>query len=184
MDALTPVAMTRQWLESVVIGLNLCPFARKPYLESRVRFVPVEASAPSGVLAALEGELAWLAEPDHAEVETSILIVTNTLQDFYTYNDFLVPVDKLIWRLGFEGVFQVASFHPDYQFADTSPEDPGNLTNRAPFPLLHILREASLSQVLEIYPDPDAIPERNIAQMQGLSLEQRRALFPYLTFAK
>ena len=174
------IANTRCWLEQVVIGLNLCPFARKPLEAGKVRFFVSSAQTEDALLADLQNELLWLVEPANETVETSIVIAPAVLQNFMDYNNFLGWADELIVQLDLEGVLQVASFHPDYCFADTEPSEAGNLTNRSPYPLLHILREDLLEQMLDKYPNTDAIPEQNIIKMTQLSPAERARLFPYL----
>ncbi|RPI90312.1 MAG: DUF1415 domain-containing protein [Planctomycetaceae bacterium] len=169
-----------QWLEQVVIGLNLCPFAGVPYRDGRIRITVSHAASEPELLHDLEQELTRLAGSPPAEIETTLLVVADLLADFDDYNQFLDEVDALLERTGWEGTFQVASFHPQYQFAGTQPEDPGNLTNRAPWPILHLLREDSVEQALADYPEIEAIPERNIARMESLSVEERQKLFPWL----
>jgi hypothetical protein len=115
-----------------------------------------------------------------AELETTLLAIPDMLEDFADYNDFLDAVDLWVEQFGWEGELQVASFHPQYQFADTEADDPGNLTNRSPWPLLHIIREESLEKAIEHYPDVDRIPERNIARMKALTAAERAKLFPHL----
>jgi hypothetical protein len=170
----------RLWLEEVVIGLNLCPFASKPYLDNQVRFAVSECTQEDCLLTHLESELQLLAETPASDIETTLLIVPNMLTDFESFNNFLDWVDQLLVDLNYEGVFQVATFHPHYQFADTQPEDAENLTNRSPYPILHILREESLEKAIEHYPDVESIPEHNIETMQQLTQAQKRVLFPYL----
>jgi uncharacterized protein len=169
-----------QWLDDVVIGLNLCPFAAKPRREKRVRIVVSHATDEEALLNDLQAELEHLSDTPIDALETTLLAIPNMLGDFAEYNDFLDAVDLWVEQFGWEGELQVASFHPQYQFADTEPDDPGNLTNRAPWPLLHIIREESLEQAIEHYPDVDGIPERNIARMKALGPAERTALFPYL----
>jgi uncharacterized protein len=163
---------TRQWLEEVVIGLNLCPFARKELVNNRVRFVVSSADSEEALLAELQAELLHL--DDHPETETTLLVHPGVLADFDTYNEFLAVGDGLLELLELDGIFQIASFHPDYRFADTGPDDAENFTNRSPFPMLHLLREASVERAVESHPDPDAIPERNIALMQRLGTAKMR----------
>jgi uncharacterized protein len=163
---------TRQWLEEVVIGLNLCPFARKELVNNRVRFVVSSADSEEALLAELQAELLHL--DDHPETETTLLVHPGVLADFDTYNEFLAVGDGLLELLELDGIFQIASFHPDYRFADTGPDDAENFTNRSPFPMLHLLREASVERAVESHPDPDAIPERNIALMQRLGTAEMR----------
>ncbi len=170
----------RQWLDEVVIGQQLCPFAAKPRDENRVRIALSHATDEEALLKDLQAELERLSDTPAAELETTLLAIPDLLEDFEDYNDFLDLVDMWLEQFGWEGEMQVASFHPHYQFADTEADDAGNLTNRSPWPLLHIIREESLEQVLEHYPDAEAIPERNIARMRALSAEERQRLFPYL----
>ena len=170
----------RTWLDDVVIGLNLCPFAAKPRNENRVRIVVSHAQTAEGLLDDLQRELEHLADTPAAELETTLLAIPDMLEDFADYNDFLDAVDLWLEQFGWEGELQVASFHPHYQFADTEPDDAGNLTNRSPWPLLHIIREESLEKVIAHYPDVDGIPERNVRRMEALTAEERRRLFPYL----
>ena len=174
------IADVEQWLDEVVIGLELCPFAAKPRREKRVRIAVSHATDEEALLNDLQAELERLSDTPAAELETTLLAIPDMLEDFADYNDFLDAVDLWVEQFGWEGELQVASFHPQYQFADTEADDPGNLTNRSPWPLLHIIREDSLEQVIEHYPDVDAIPERNVRRMNALSAEERSRLFPYL----
>lgn len=170
----------RQWLENVVIGLNLCPFAAKPFSERRVRIHVSAANTEEALLDDLQAELERLSDTPVAELETTVMAIPHMLENFDDYNQFLDLVDLWLEQFGWDGELQVASFHPDYQFADTEPDDAGNLTNRAPWPLLHLIREDSLEAVLAHFPDVDEIPERNIARMKALSDEDKKRLFPYL----
>lgn len=164
------VGSVRNWVSTVIVGLNLCPFAKREIVKNRVRFVATEASTEDQLLLVLQAELATLhADPS---VETTLLIHPKVLQDFYDYNQFLHFADALLIEMGLEGIYQIASFHPVYQFDGTNPEDAENFTNRSPYPLLHILREGSLEQVIADYPDVDQIPVRNIARMNELGAEQ------------
>ncbi len=166
---------TLAWLEGAVLDLKLCPFARRPYDQGRIRLAVSEAREPEAVLADLSRELAHL---DHdPAVETTLLITPRALADFLDYNDFLDPVDALLAEHGGGGIYQVASFHPRYQFAGTAPDDAENYSNRAPYPILHILREDRLERALADYPDAEAIPERNIATLNRLGADHLRALF-------
>src|SRR5690554_5702856 len=168
------VSATRQWVEEVVVGFNLCPFAKRELVKDRVRFVVSEAKSEDELLQALQSELQRLE--DEPDVETTLLIHPGVLQDFFAYNEFLDAADALLAYLELEGVYQIASFHPDYQFADTEPGAAENYTNRSPYPMLHLLREASLEAAIDGYPDVDSIPERNIALMNELGAEKMRAI--------
>jgi len=171
-------------LSDRVIGLNLCPFSAKPARENRVRFCVSEASTEEDLLGELQKEMEWLDEVGSEKVETTLVIVPQLLNDFFDYNQFLQWANQLIKRMNWQGVYQIASFHPDYYFHGTDPDDAENLTNRAPYPILHIIREASLEKALQYYPDADQIPERNRARVEALSAEKKRALFPYLFVSK
>jgi hypothetical protein len=155
--------------------MNLCPFAGRELDGERVRFALTDADNELRLLQALESELQLLFSDD--SIGTTLLIHPLALTDFADFNQFLDLVDGLLEQMNLEGVFQVASFHPHYQFANTAPDDPENYTNRAPYPTLHILREASLAQAIARHPDVAQIPVRNIAKMNTLGLEQLKKLF-------
>ena len=164
----------RQWVATVVVGLNLCPFAGRELENGRVRFVVTDASREQQLSEALRAELALLDRDP--SVETTLLIHPHALKLFHDYNDYLGEADRLLADEGWEGVYQIASFHPDYQFADTEPDDVENSTNRSPYPMLHLLREASLDVAIDGYPDVARIPARNIALMKRLGPDKLRAL--------
>ena len=171
------IAQTRQWLEQVVIGLNLCPFARKPFNAGLVRFAVSDSRNVETLLADLYDELERLDHTPAEQIDTTLLIIPEQLDDFLDYNDMLDLADGLLEQQGWTGTYQIASFHPAYQFADTAADDRENYTNRAPWPILHILREASLDKGLASYPDPEQIPERNITTLEALSDAQWQSLF-------
>lgn len=173
-----PKTAVTHWLQEVVIGLNLCPFARRPFMADAVRIVTVESEQTAAILNNVQQELDYLTA--HPEVETTIIVLTNALDDFFHYNDFMYVVDDWLWQNDYEGVYQIASFHPDYCFADEKANDVSNFTNRAPFPLLHILREDQLEDLLTRFADADEIPANNIRRLRQLSHEQLRTLFAYL----
>jgi uncharacterized protein len=164
------VAATRGWIEGAVIGLNLCPFAKGVYLGNRVRFVVSESRTADALLGDLERELRALARAAPEDVETTVLIHPHVLRSFLDYNDFLDVADAAIDRLDLTGILQIASFHPDYQFAGTAPDDVTNYTNRSPYPMLHLLREESVERAVDSYPGAEKIPERNIETMRRLGL--------------
>ncbi len=172
----TVIARTRCWIEKAVVALNLCPFARKPYEGEQVRYVVSHAQTPDELFTDLQHELEHLRQSDPEVVETTVLIHPYVLQDFYDYNDFLGVVDELIESGGYAGEFQVASLHPDYQFAGTQPGDAENYTNRSPYPILHLLREALLARAISSYARPDKIPERNIRVMNELGAAKMQAM--------
>ena len=168
------ILAVRQWVETFVVGMNLCPFAKRELVKNRVRFVTTAATTAEQLLQVLQTELELLnADPS---VETTLLIHPAVLQDFYDFNDFLGCADILLLDMELEGIYQVASFHPDYQFGGTRPGDAENYTNRAPYPVLHLLREESLERVIADYPDVDDIPERNIELMNSLGQDKLQAL--------
>ncbi|MDX5363372.1 MAG: DUF1415 domain-containing protein [Pseudazoarcus pumilus] len=163
------IAAMRHWLEQAVIGLNLCPFAKSVYVANRVRFVVSEARHVDAFLEQLDAELDFLAAADPQEVDTTLLIHPSMFDDFETFNDIVGIAEEAVEEHDLEGVLQVASFHPQFRFVDTEPDDMGNYTNRAPYPTLHLLREASIEGALAHYPhDPDSIFERNIETMEKL----------------
>jgi hypothetical protein len=162
---------TRAWVERVVIGLNLCPFAKAPHNRGLVRYVLTETSDSMVLLAALIEELRRLAATSASQIETTLLVHPNVLQDFVQYNDFLELAEAALADQGFEGVLQVASFHPQYQFAGSAADDIGNATNRSPFPTLHLIREESIERAVEAFPNAESIYEANIATMERLGAD-------------
>jgi hypothetical protein len=170
------LAAMRQWLEKAVIGLNLCPFAKAVYVKNQVRFVVSEARHLDGLLEDLDRELDLLAAADPAEIDTTLLIHPTLLPDFHDFNDFTIIAEAAVAEHGLEGIIQVASFHPAFQFADSEPDDISNYTNRAPFPTLHLIREESISRAVAAYPDAEAIFGRNIETLNSLGLAGWRAL--------
>ena len=162
------LAETQAWVDRVVIGLNLCPFAKAARQRDRTRFVGCAATDPEALLAAFcDAARALIATPVEA-VETTLLVHPFVLTDFDDYNDFLDVADAALDELGATGVLQVASFHPHYRFAGTAADDLSNATNRSPHPVLQLLRERSIEAVAAAWPDPAAIYEANIATLQGL----------------
>lgn len=162
---------TRAWVRHAVIGLNLCPFAKAPQSRERIRYIVTGATTTEALLEALGEELAHLVACDETAVETTLLIHPWVLDDFLAFNDFLGAGDALIADADLEGVIQLASFHPRYQFADTRADDPGNATNRSPYPTLHLLRESSVARAVEAFPDTDAIFTANIDRLERLGSE-------------
>ena len=171
------IAETRKWIERAVIGLNLCPFARAPYLDERVGFRVSHATDTDGLLDDLCGELQSLHAADAADCETSLLIVPFALADFLDFNDFLDAADAAIEVLKLEGEIQVASFHPHYCFADSAADDIENCTNRSPWPTLHLLRESSIERAIESITDTDAIYRRNMDTLRKLGWDGWKALW-------
>lgn len=169
-------ADVRRWLDRAVIGLNLCPFAKAVYARNQVRIVVSDASTERALLEELGEEMALLRETPAEQIDTTLLVHPQVLGDFLDYNDFLDDADALVEALELDGVLQVASFHPHYQFDGTEPDDAENLTNRAPYPILHLLREDSVDRAVAAYPEPDSIIERNVATMQTLGVDGFRKL--------
>jgi hypothetical protein len=162
------IAATRQWLERAVIGLNLCPFAKSVYVKEQVRYVVSSATTPEALLEQLMDELQHLSDTPAEQVDTTLLIHPFVLTDFLDYNDFLDVADAALEDMELDGELQVASFHPDYQFAGTDQNDISNYTNRAPYPTLHLLREESIARATEAFPDAADIFEKNIDTMENL----------------
>lgn len=165
------------WLERAVIGLNLCPFAKAVHTRHQIRFVVSQAKEPDQLIRDLSQELLHLHNTDAAVTDTTLLIHPWVLQDFAEYNEFLGIAELILSSMNLEGEIQIASFHPDYQFADTHREDIANYTNRSPYPILHLLREASVSKAVDAYPDADDIYKRNISTMEKIGVQGWNALF-------
>lgn len=168
---------TRHWLEAAVVGLNLCPFARAVHGKGQIRWVLSEAHDPAALLADLVRELQFLAAADAQAVETTLLVHPHVLGDFLDFNDFLDIADAALVEFGLDGTLQIASFHPQYQFADSLPDDITNFTNRSPHPTLHLLREASIARAVASMPDTADIYERNMRTLRRLGPAGWRALF-------
>lgn len=172
----TLIAATQRWVERAVVGLNLCPFARAPMLQQKIRYAVSQARDTDVLLDDLLGELQSLNAADPDDCETTLLIHPFVLTNFLDYNDFLDVADAAVETLGVTGELQVASFHPDYQFADSAIDDIENFSNRSPFPILHLLREASIERAVDGMTDPDSIPRRNVEMLRALGREGWRAL--------
>ncbi len=168
------IQATRNWVKSVVIQLNLCPFAHPVFNKEQIRFKVSGATTTFQLLQELQEELALLSS--NPSIETTLLIHPQLLNDFPEYNDFLDIAEQLIADEDLEGIFQIASFHPDYQFSGTAPDDAENFTNRSPYPMLHVLREDRLSEAIDNFPDPDQIPKRNITRLNELGAGKMLAL--------
>ncbi len=168
------VRPVRQWVETLVVGMNLCPFAEREMVKNRVRFATTASITEEQLLMALQAELELLnTDPS---VETTLLIHSGVLQDFCDYNRFLSYADSLLVEMGLEGVYQIASFHPDYQFDGTKPDDVENYTNRSPYPMLHLIREASVERAIGNYSDVDKIPARNTELMNTVGEDKLKEL--------
>ena len=170
-DGAAVIRHTRAWVERAVVGLNLCPFAKAPLVKGLVHFSVCETDDPRVLIDVLCAEMIALARSDPQERETTLLIHPNVLEDFDAFNDFLDAADAALEDLGLDGVLQVASFHPHYRFADAAADAIGNATNRAPYPTLHLLREASVERAVAAFPAAEAIFEANVATLEALGAD-------------
>jgi hypothetical protein len=176
MDAERVRAETAHWIEAVVIGLDLCPFARRSIDAGGLR-VKVSNATTHGELAEIFlAELHHLESANGASIDSTLIVHPRVLQDFVPFNDFLAIAEALLEKEGFAGKFQLASFHPAYCFEGVDPDAIGNFTNRSPYPMLHLLRESSLSRAIDAHPDPESIPASNITRLEALGMEALRRL--------
>lgn len=159
---------TKNWLERAVIGLSLCPFAKAVHAKGQIRYLVSPAETYGALLADLSRELRALSEADPEVVDTTLLVAPHMLHDFLDYNDFLARAGRALQELGLEGVLQIASFHPLYEFADSEPSDVANSTNRSPYPTFHLLREASVDRAVRAFPEAERIFEKNVATLRAL----------------
>lgn len=171
-----PIADTQRWLERAVIGLNLCPFAKAVHAKGQVHYAVCHATSSAGVQQALEHELRALADTPAQQRDTTLLLLPSCLRNFFDFNEFLGEGDALLKKLRLTGTLQIASFHPDFQFAGTREDDVSNCTNRSPYPTLHLLREDSIDRAVEVFPDAERIFERNIALLNELGMAGWHAL--------
>lgn len=174
-DAAAAESRVKTWITECVIGLSLCPFARKEFDQDNIRFKVSDTHSDKVLLTALASELELLHS--NSGIETSILIIRNHLREFLDYCDFIELANSLLLELSLEGQYQIAGFHPEYQFAGTEACDAENYTNRSPYPLLHILREASVEKAIKNHPDANGIPARNIERMNDMGTKKLRELF-------
>ena len=174
-DALV-IADTQRWVQRAVIGLNLCPFAKSVEVKKQVRYVVSHATRTKPLLVDLKRELLELTATDPAILDTTLLVAPDGFSDFLEFNELLDRADKLLVELDLDGVLQIASLHPQYQFADTEPDDITNFTNRAPYPTLHLLREESVDRAVAAFPNAEAIYETNMQTMQELGPDGWAAL--------
>lgn len=167
-----PIEITKNWLRTFVIGMNFCPFAKNPFEADTIRYVLVETTDIQVLGDQLVAELKHLASAPASQVETTLLIHPNLLTNFEEYLNFLEVTEYLLEDYDLDGIIQIASFHPDYQFDGTTLEDVENFTNRSPFPMLHLLRESSVSWAVDSYPDVEKVPSRNINYLKSLGLAE------------
>jgi hypothetical protein len=170
------VQAMQRWLERAVIGLNLCPFAKSVHVKGQVHYVVSHATEPQALLQELRRELRALAESDPALRDTTLLMLPHCLHDFLDFNDFLHEADRVLLDLELDGILQIASFHPQFQFAGTAADDITNFTNRAPYPTLHLLRESSIDQAVAAFPEAETIFEKNMQTLEQLGPEGWAAL--------
>ncbi|MET3105769.1 hypothetical protein AAKU58_000582 [Oxalobacteraceae bacterium GrIS 1.18] len=168
---------TQAWLEKAVIGLNLCPFAKAVHIKKQIRYTISAADNVRDLHADLLKEIEFLLEADPEKLETTLLIHPQVLNDFLDFNDFLDVADALLVDLNADGILQIASFHPNYQFFGTESDDIENYTNRAPYPTLHLIRESSIERAIASYPDTDEIYQKNIDTLKRLGLAGWQNLF-------
>lgn len=169
MKAQHAIQATELWVKNTVIDLNLCPFAKRELVKNRIRFIVSDAASERDLLKDLEIECELLLK--NSNIETSLIIHPYVLQDFHDYNQFLSLAEALLRKSDIEGILQIASFHPNYQFGGTEPNDAENYSNRSPFPTLHLLREESLDNAIDNYPDVDSIPSNNIKHLNALGAD-------------
>jgi len=162
------LSLTVRWLERAVIGLNLCPFAKSVHVKGQIHYRLSHATQKQELLQVLQEELQALQATDPAVRDTTLLILADCFPDFLDFNDFLQDADDVLYTLGLDGTLQIASFHPRFQFAGTTEDDSTNFTNRAPFPVLHLIREASIARAVEAFPDAEMIYEKNMRTLEDL----------------
>lgn len=167
-DAANVITAMQQWLERAVIGLNLCPFAKAVHVKGQIRYVVYPGNDAQECLALLRTELLDLAGADPELRDTTLLMAPHAWPDFLDFNDFLDQADRVLRKAKLDGVLQIASFHPQFQFADSEPDDISNYTNRAPFPTLHLLREASIDRAVQAFPNAESIFDKNIETLEHL----------------
>ena len=170
------VAETLAWVTRAVVGLNLCPFAKAPLVKGQIRCVVSDVRDAQALLDVLRDELELLAQANPERIETTLVVHPQVLVDFAEFNDFLDDADRLLDAMDLTGIVQVASFHPQYQFAGTEDDDMGNATNRSPYPTLHLLREESVERAVDAFPAADAIYEANIRTLEALGAQGWAAL--------
>jgi hypothetical protein len=177
------VSLTKQWIEKAVIGLNLCPFARPVYQKNLIRYSVCISSVKKSIITELDAELQLLIESKPSEIETTLFILPNALKDFLEFNDFLDQVDAAITKLELDGIIQIASFHPKYQFAGRTKDDIRNYVNRSPFPMLHLLREDSIELAINGSEHIDSIFQNNMKTLRKLGIEGWKALREFIFHA-
>jgi len=168
------LAQTKKWVNSVIIGHNYCPFAKREVDKGTVRYRIIHETEFNSLLKDVIQECVWLDQ--NSETETTLIIFPSNLNDFNLFLDCLVLAEDLLVSQGYEGVYQIASFHPDYCFQGAEINDPANFTNRSPYPMFHLIREASVEQAIANHPDADSIPERNVEHAREQGIDKMKAL--------
>jgi len=176
MSRLDPIERTKRWIEEFVIQYNLCPFAAHPFQNDKIRYCLMASVELEDLAKALIKELQLLASVPPEEIETTLIIHPNILTNFLDFNDFLAVAESILEEMELDGVIQIASFHPQYQYADASPNSAANYVTRSPFPMLHLLREESVAHAIESHSDTTQIPEENIKKMEALGLKQLKLI--------
>ena len=171
MNAAASISLTVQWLERAVIGLNLCPFAKSVHAKGQIHYAVTPATTSPELLDILKFELNGLLALESIARDTTLLIAPAAFPDFLDFNHFLLECDRLLRRMKLDGIFQIASFHPHFQFSGTESDDITNCTNRAPFPILHLLREDSIDRAVAAFPEPDAIFDKNMQTLKDLGYQ-------------
>jgi uncharacterized protein len=166
------LTQTKKWIETFVLGLNLCPFARHPFKNGKIRYTIFNGEDGEQLAETLVRELAYISQTPPSVSETTLIIIPDILKDFHEYLDFLDLAEDIVAEFELEGVIQVASFHPDYQFEDTLVTDAENYTNRSPYPMVHLLREDSVTRAIEAFPEVGDIPAQNIETMNTLGIDK------------
>jgi len=165
---------TLMWVNSFIVELNVCPFARRELEKNRVKVCVVRSKKIEIALEELMTEVQWLDQ--HTETETTLVVFPTLFRDFHRYLDFIDLAENLLFEKGYEGIYQVATFHPDYCFADAEPDDVSNYTNRSPYPMIHLLRESSVEKAIEFYGETQEIPENNIKLMESMGTDKVQAI--------
>ena len=174
---LTPV---QRWLEQGVIGLNLCPFARAVHVKGQIRWVVLSGvSDPEDLRQHVRAELQHLAGTQASQIDTTLIILPDALADFVDFGLFVEGLNPLLKREGLKGVLQIASFHPQFEFAGEDPASVSHYTNRSPYPVIHLLREASMSAAIEKFGDTDRIWQSNIDRLASMSASDLEQVFPH-----
>lgn len=176
-----PLAITRRWVKDIVIDLNLCPFARRPFEAETIRYTLCRATEPDTIYRDLISKIGDFALANPETDETALFIVPQGLESFDDYLDMLEDAQTALDMAGLDGMLQLASFHPDYLFEDCDDHDPANYTNRSPYPMFHLIRQDGMAAALADWIEPESIPERNIARLRAMGLREMRRRLAAIT---